>query len=76
MVLRIVHDATPIGDGEDMIKNQQASQDEKPGHQVFRYIERGGMTHHRDDRKAAENRERHAHGDAAKRWRVTAHLVT
>ena len=44
--------------------------------QEFRYVERGGATHHRDERKSAEKRGRHAPADAQARWATTAHLTT
>jgi hypothetical protein len=51
-------------------------EDGKSGHQEIRYIERGGATHKRAERKSAEAKGRHSPPDAAKRWATTAHLTT
>ena len=48
----------------------------KSGHQVVRYVEVGGATHHRDERKLAEKRQRHSPPDGCTRWDTTAHLTT
>lgn len=48
----------------------------KSGVQAMKYVERGGATHHREDRKSAEQRGRRAPADAQKRWATTAHFTT
>lgn len=58
-------------------KNQEVTDTAgKSSVQEFKYVERGGAIHHREERKLAEERGRHAPADGEKRWATTAHLTT